>query len=109
MNFIQPYTANNLTDSDFYINAEDYNIIRTLGIMLVGNITYITAGFYAGDYALPGIYSEALDPEAGAVPDTNIDAERVIEQESATTSDTNISVEEDDEKDQQLLYCQMVE
>lgn len=98
ISFIQPYSANNLIDSDFYINAENYNFIRTIGIMLVGNITYLTAGFYAGDYALPGIYSEALDPDAGAIPDTNIDAERVIAQESATTSDTNISVEEDEEK-----------
>ncbi len=98
INFIQPYTANNLMDSDFYINAEGYNFIRTLGIMLVGNITYITAGFYEGDYTLPGIYSEALSPDAGEIPDTNIDAERIIAQESDITSDTNISVEEDEEK-----------
>lgn len=98
LNLISPYTSTDIKNSDYYINHQNYSLTGLFNLNKLGYVDYTPSSTLQGQYSLSDIISTTIDPSAVWEDVSSTAAERVIANEASTTSDTNIEVNEDDDR-----------
>ncbi|GEM_PF-3572645 len=98
IDFIKNYSTYDFVNSDYYLNSQSYNLSDLLCLGRLGSLVYIPSNVWQGQYSFFDVIATTIDPSAVWEDVSSTAAERVIANEASTTSDTNIHVEEDDDR-----------
>ncbi len=103
---IDPYVEADLTNTDYYINSDNYNLWDLLLIGNYGTTKVYSPDIYLGNQSISGVTSKAIETENA--PDTPISqAEKLIANKTTeTTYDNNVkAIENENTGDKDIIIA----